>query len=69
MLLIQRKLIMRVTVMSQFGYCLLVSMSHNRTLHNQINSIHEKAVQLVCKDFKSSINKLLGKANFVTTHQ
>ena len=54
--------------MSQFGYCPLLWMNQNRTLDNRINSLHERALQLVY-DFKSSFQRLLEKDDSVTIHQ
>ena len=69
MLLNQRKLIMKDNLMSKFGYCQLVWMNHNRASNNRINSLHERALRLVCNDFKSSFDQLLEKDNSVTIHQ
>ena len=55
--------------MSKFGYCQLVWMNHNRASNNRINSLHERALRLVCNDFKSSFDQLLEKDNSVTNHQ
>ena len=69
MLLNQRKLIMKAILISQFGYCPLVWINHNKTLNNRINSLHERALRLIYNDFKSSFYQLLEKNNFVTIHQ
>ena len=37
-------------VESQFGYCPLIWMFHNRTLNNKINKLHERALRLVYND-------------------
>ena len=42
---IQTRLLMNVYFMSQFGYCPLVWMNHSRTLNNNINGLHKRAVQ------------------------
>ena len=34
----------------QFGYCPLVGTCHSRTLNNQINRLHERALHLVYQD-------------------
>ena len=47
MLLNKRKLIMKAILILQFGYSPLVWMNHKRTLNNRINSLHERALQLV----------------------
>ena len=37
---------------SQFGYCPLVWMFHNRRHNNNINRLHERMVRIVYKDYK-----------------
>ena len=64
MLVNQHKIILNTTLMSQFGYCLLVCMNHNKTSTNRINSLHERAIRLVCNDFKSSFHQLLEKDDY-----
>ena len=39
----KRRIIMKAFIESQFGYCPLVWMFHNRTMNNKINKIHERA--------------------------
>ena len=39
----KRRIIMKAFVHSQFEYCPLIWMSHNRTLNDKINRIHERA--------------------------
>ena len=67
MLLNRRKLIMKAILMPQFGYCPLVWMNHNKTLNNQINSLHENALRLVYNNLK--FHQHLEKGNSVTIHQ
>ena len=50
----KRRLVMKVFVNSQFGYCPLIWMFHNRTLNNGINRIHEQALRIVYRDFPVS---------------
>ena len=38
---------MKAFVISQFNYCPLTWMFHNRTLNNKINKLHERALRLV----------------------
>ena len=68
-LLNQRKLIIKVILMSQFDYCLLLLINHNKTLNNWINSLHERTLWLVYNDFKSSFHQFLEKGNSVTFHE
>ena len=69
MSLVIGRLIMKAFVNSQFGYCLLIWMSHNRTLNNRINRIHEQALRIVYRDKTSNFTELLQKENAVTVHQ
>ena len=61
MLLNQKKQIMKANLMSQFGYCPLGWINNNRALNNRINSLHERALRLVYKDFNSSFQQLSEK--------
>ena len=40
---LQRRIIMKAFISSQFGYCPLIWMFHSRKLNNRINKIHERA--------------------------
>ena len=51
------------------GYFPLVWMNHSRLLNNRINSLHERELRLVHRDFVSSFSELLEKDNSVTIHQ
>ena len=51
---------------SQFAYCPLVWMFHNRTLNNRINKFQERALRLVHNDNTSSFYELLQKDNSFT---
>ena len=44
-------------------------MSHSRVLNNRINSIQERALRIVYKDYKLSFDHLLKKDESVTIHQ
>ena len=43
------KLLMKTFVMSQFSYCSLIWMLHDRNLNNKINRIHERALRIAYK--------------------
>ena len=64
----KRKVLMKAFITSQFSYCPLICMLHNRTLNNRINSIHERALRLTYKDNQSSFKHLLEKDYSVTVH-
>ena len=65
----KRKLIMRTFIESQFNYCPLVWMFHNRTLNNKINKLHERALRIVFRNNELSFQELLDKDNSITVHQ
>ena len=62
------RLLMKAFIESQFSYCPLVWMFHNRTLNNRINRLHERSLRLVYKDYKLSFDELLSKDNSVSIH-
>ena len=49
----QRRIIMNTFITSHFNYCSLVWMCHSRTLNNQINRIHHRALNIVYRDYTS----------------
>ena len=53
---------------SQFEYCPLVWMFHNRRHNNKLNRLHERMLRIVCKDYKSSLAKLLSEGKQFTVH-
>ena len=63
------KLLMRAFINSQFNYCPLIWMFHNRTLNNKINKLHERALRLVYKNDDVTFQELLALDNSVTIHQ
>ena len=60
--------LMKTFVTSQFNYCPLIWMFHNRTLNNKINRLHERALRLVYTDEKLSFHQLLEMDNSVSIH-
>ena len=54
--------------LSQFGYCPLVWMFHNRRHNNTINRLHERMLRIVYKDYKSSFAELLSEDKSFTVH-
>ena len=64
----KRRILMKSFIISQFGYCPLIWMTHNRGLNNKINHIHERALRIVYKDFSTSFEGLLAKDKSVTIH-
>ena len=62
------RLIMNAFFSSQFGYCPLVWMFHNRRYNNKINCLHEQMLGIVYKDYKSSFAELLSEDKSLTVH-
>ena len=60
---------MKTFIQSQFNYCPLVWMFHNRTLNNKINKLHERALRIVYKNDELTFKELLEKDNSITIHQ
>ena len=52
---------------SQFGYCPLVWMFHNRR-YNKINRSHKRMLRIVYKDYKSSFAELLSEDKSFIVH-
>ena len=63
----KRRLIVNAFFYSQFNYCQLVWMCHNRT-NNKINRLHERCLHLIYNDKKSSLEDLLQKDGSVSIH-
>ena len=53
---------------SQFNYCQLVWMCHNRTNNNKINCLHERCLRLIYNNKKSSFEDVLQKGQSVSIH-
>ena len=64
----QRKLLLNAFFLSQFNYCPLVWMCHNRELNNKINRLHERVLRMIYKDYVSSFDDLLVKDNSHNIH-
>ena len=64
----QKRLLMNVYFMSQFGNCPLVWMNHSKALNNRINGLHKRALSLVHNDFSSGFSEPLEKEKSVTIH-
>ena len=65
------RILMKAFIESQFNYCPLVWMFHNRTINNRINRLHERALRLVYKDEivnNISFKDLLDKDGAVRIH-
>ena len=66
----KRRIVFKAFVESQFQYCSLVWMFHNRTLNNRINRLHERELRTVYDDYESSFQTLLDKdCSYMIHHQ
>ena len=59
---------MNAFVISQFNYCPLTWMFHNRILNNKINKLHERALRLVYKDITLSFQDMINFDNSMPIH-
>ena len=62
-------LMMNTFVMSQFSFCPLIWMFHDRRINNKVNKIHERALRIAYKDSHSCFESLLKRNNSVSLHQ
>ena len=67
--LAKRRLLVNTFFYSQFNYCQLVWMCHNRTNNNKINRLHERCLRLIYNDKKSSFADLLETDGSVSIHR
>ena len=56
-------------ILSQFSYCPVIWMFHDRKVNNKINKIHERALRIAFKDTSLNFEELLIKAASVTLHK
>ena len=59
---------MKAFIESQFAYCPLTWMFHNRTLDHKINHLHERALRMVYKNDLLTFEELLIKDGSVSIH-
>ena len=64
----KKHIIMNAFFTFQFSYCPLVLMYLSRTNDNKINRFHERCLQIVYNDKKSSFNELLEKDGSVSIY-
>ena len=63
------KILLKGFIESQFDYCPLIWMFHNRTMNNRINKLHERALRIAYKDNELTFKQLLTKDNSFTVHE
>ena len=64
----KRRMVMNAFFNSQFSYCPLIWMCHNRTTNRKINSLHERCLRIIYNDKQSSFKMLLEKDSSVSIH-
>ena len=65
----RRKILMHAFINSQFTYCPLVWMCHNRGINEKINNLHYRALRIIYNDDISTFEELLQKDGAITIHQ
>ena len=66
----KRKILVNAFIISQFSYCPLIWMFHNRKMEHSINRIHERALCLIYPSVsKLTFKELLNKNKTVSIHQ
>ena len=65
----KRRSLMKPFAISQFKYCLLMWMLHNRALTNRINGIHKRVLRLAYQNENLSFSELIELDNAVTIQQ
>ena len=65
----QRRLIMHFFIICHFSYCPVVWKFDSQKLNARINRLHERALQIVYRDFDSSFEELLRRDSSATLQQ
>ena len=65
----KKRILFNSYFLSQFDYCPLILMNHNKSINNRINTLHETALRLIYCDHSSNFQELLQRDNSVTIHQ
>ena len=64
----QKRILFKTFINLQFNYCPLVWRCHSRGLNTKINDIHNRSLQIVYQDKKSTLQVLLQKDKSVPIH-
>ena len=65
----KRRILFNSYFSSQFNYCPLIWMNHNKSINKKINHLHERALRLIYCAHSSDFQELLQRDNSVTIHQ
>ena len=60
-------MLLKAFIESQFSYCLPIWMLHSRTLDNNVNCLHKKALKIAQSDFKAKFDELMKKDGSFST--
>ena len=60
---------MNTFIISQFSYCPLIWMFHDRSVNKKINRIHERTLRIAYKESYSSYEDVMRKTESMTFHQ
>ena len=63
-----RRLLINAFFTTQFSYCPLIWMCHNRSIDKKINLLHERCLRIIYIDKQSSFTELLNKDSSVYIH-
>ena len=66
--ILKRRILMNAFFKSQFSYCPLVWMCHNRANNGKINRLHERCLRVIYSEKQSSFKTLLEKDGSVSVH-
>ena len=64
----QKRILMKTSVESQFGYCPLIWMFHSRQVNSKINHLQERSLRIAYNDYINSFEDLLKKGNSFKNH-
>ena len=65
----KRRILFDSYFLSQFNYCLLIWMNHNKSINKKINNLHERALRLIYCDHSSTLQELFQRDSSLTIHQ
>ena len=72
----KRRILLNSYFLSQFNYCPLIWMSHNKSINKKTkkqkkknSNLHERALRLIYRDYSSNFQELLQRDNSVTLYQ
>ena len=60
-----RRIVRAAFIVSRFGYCPLISMSHDRNMSKKFYRIQEKALRIIYQDPVSNFDAFLHKDNSI----